>query len=307
MLLWIVNMAKILLALLVTCFLLSSAQLFADEKPHVVVVVGTHHYSANLSLPPFAMELERLGFRTTVVNGEGNPEEKTKDVLPGIEALNDADLAIFYVRFLNLPEKEWKPIEDYIKSGKPVIGMRTANHAFKFPDDDPRKEWNDGFGRRVLGSPYVAHQSTKTDVSLVKKYNSHPILSGLENPRWESFAKLYLTRLEPGCVPLVVGEGEGNKRILEKPFGTIQVDESETDIVAWTWKNEWGARVFATSFGHTRDFAEPSFTRMLVNGVYWALEATPPADLKVRTWDIKMAVPSKFKERKKKTTQSASE
>ena len=77
----------------------------ANDEPHVVVVVGTHHYSANRSMPRFAEELTRLGFRTTVVMGEGDPEKKTKDVLPGIDALDDADLAFFYVRFLNLPQQ----------------------------------------------------------------------------------------------------------------------------------------------------------------------------------------------------------
>ena len=35
----------------------------------------------------------------------------------------DADLAIFFMRFLKLPDEEWQPIEDYLKSGKPVIGL----------------------------------------------------------------------------------------------------------------------------------------------------------------------------------------
>jgi len=46
-------------------------------------------------------------------------------------------------------------------------------------------------------------------------------------------------------------------------------------------------------------FLVASFTRLLVNGVYWSLEKSPPEDLEVRTWDIRMAVPSKFKLRKK--------
>ena len=299
-----ISMSRALSFLCVLCLL--CGRVAAEEPLHIVVVVGTHHYSANRSMPIFAKELERLGFKATVVMGEGDPEKKTENVLPGIESLNYADLAIFYTRFLNLPQEEWGPIEAYIKSGKPVVGLRTSNHAFRFPDSDPRKEWNNGFGRRVLGSPYIAHQSTKTDIQLVKKHLSHPVLNGLMKANWESFAKLYLTRLEPGCVPLVIGEGEAKRRVLEKPFGTIAVSESETDVVAWTWKNEWGARVFATSFGHTRDFAEPSFTRMLVNGVFWALEKEPPPNLTVNTWDIEMEVPSKFRQRKAKAKDAAS-
>ena len=76
----------------------------AEDKPHAVLVVGTLHYSPELTMPKFAKELERFGFRTTVVMGEGNPEKKTENVLPGIEVLKDADLVIFFMRFLKLPE-----------------------------------------------------------------------------------------------------------------------------------------------------------------------------------------------------------
>ena len=290
--------AKRFLLFICGCFLFAG-NLLADEKLHVVVVVGTHHYSAHLTMPPFSKELERLGFKTTLVMGDGDPEKKTKNVLPGIEALADADVLVIYARFLNLPENEWKHVEKYFKSGKPVIGLRTSNHAFKFPVVDPRSQWNDGFGKRVLGTPYIAHQETKTNVSAVSKYKTHEILSGIPRPKWESSAKLYLTRLQPGCVPLVIGEGEGKPRLLEKKFGTIQVNLSETDVVAWTWKNEWNARVFATTLGHASDFAEESFTRMLVNSVYWAVERPQPKPSeKISTWEIQMEVPSKFKPRR---------
>ena len=158
---------------------LASAQLAAadEEKPHVVLVVGTLHYSPELTMPLFAKELEKFGFRTTVVMGEGNPEKKTENVLPGIEALAEADLAIFYMRFLKLPDKEWQPIDDYFKAGKPAIGLRTAGHAFKYPKNHPRFEWNTGFGRRVFGSPYVVHQQSKTKIKVVAENASHPIMT----------------------------------------------------------------------------------------------------------------------------------
>ena len=74
--------------------------------------------------------------------GEGNPERKTEQVLPGIEALGDADLAVFFMRFLKLPDQEWQPIEDYLKSGKPVqaklsraLALESAQRATE--TDDP--------------------------------------------------------------------------------------------------------------------------------------------------------------------------
>ena len=276
------------ISLLFLCPVANSAK--EADKPHAVLVVGTLHYSPELSLPVFAQELERFGFRTTVVMGEGNPEKKTQDVLPGIDALADADLAIFFMRFLKLPDKEWKPIEDYLKSGKPVIGLRTANHSFKYPKDHPRYEWNDGFGRRALGTPYIVHQAGTTDIKVNLKNAGHPIMTNVKKSEWVSPGTLYLARLEKGCLPLASGSGKGRARLLKKSFGEIQVKEFETAVVAWAWQNEWGGKVFGTSFGHPGDFAEESFNRMLVNACHWAVEnPLPAADAKITTWDIERA------------------
>ncbi len=107
---------------------------------------------------------------------------------------------------------------------------------------------------------------------------------------WVSPGTLYLTRLEGGCVPLLTGTGKGKARLLEKGFGPIQVNESEADIVAWAWENEWGGKVFGTSLGHPGDFAERAFTRMLVNSVCWAVDRPlPGADVAISTWQIERA------------------
>ena len=276
---------KLLVAALALC-LYDSQTLCGTEQPHVVLVVGTHHYEPHLTLPVFAKELERLGCRTSLVIGDGDPEKKVQNVLPGIEALAEADVAILHLRFLQLPDREWKIVEDYIKSGKPIIALRTTNHAFNYPKGHPRYAWNDGFGQRVLGTPYVVHQKGETDITTVAKYRSHPILTGIKTD-WVSPGSLYLTRLQSGCTPLIIGTGKGRMRLVEKAFGPIQVNETESDIVAWVWENEWGARVFSTSLGHIGDYAEESFTRMLVNSVYWAVDRpVPSADEEIATWSI---------------------
>ena len=258
-----------------------------DDKPHAVIVVGTLHYSPELTMPVFAKELERFGFRTTVVIGEGNPERKTKNVLPGIEILADADLVIFFMRFLKLPDSEWQPIEDYLKSGKPMIGLRTANHSFKYPAGHKRFSWNDDFGKRALGTPYIVHQSSTTQISVVENSLQHPIMTNVTKSKWVSPGTLYLTRLEDDCIPLVNGSGDGKARTLKKAFGTIEVKPHESDVVAWAWKNEWGGKVFGTSFGHPGDFAEESFVRMLINAACWSVNRPlPSADQKVSTWNI---------------------
>jgi type 1 glutamine amidotransferase len=285
-------MKKLRCLFVLTIALVDSLIAFAaeDSRPHAVLVVGTKHYSPELSLPVFATELERLGFRTTVVMGDGDPEKKTENVLPGIEVLSEADVVLFFMRFLKLPDAQWQPIEDYVKSGKPVIGLRTANHSFKYPKGHARYQWNDGFGRRVLGTPYIVHQTSPTQISVIGKNRSHPIMTHVPETTWQSEGTLYLTRLQGGCVPLLSGTGQGKVRLLEKDLGTILVNQSEADIVAWTWRNEWGGKVFSTSLGHPADFAQESFTRMLVNSVCWATgQPIPPADQRITTWKIERA------------------
>ena len=281
---------RIFLSLFVLVSLPSGVvELWADDKPHAVLVVGTLHYSPEKSMPLFAEELERFGFKTTVVVGEGNPERKDHPVLPGIEALYHADLAIFFMRFLTLSEEELKPIYDYVTSGKPIVGLRTSSHSFIYPEGHRYFKWNDGFGRRTLGTPYIFHQRGTTECELVEQFSDHPILAHVESKTFTSAGTLYLTRLEPGCIPLVIGTGHGKSRLAMKTSGPVVAAETEKDIVAWAWENEWGGRVFGTSFGHPGDFAESAIVRILINGACWAADhPLPPANAQLNTWQIRM-------------------
>ncbi|MFT4687940.1 MAG: ThuA domain-containing protein [Verrucomicrobiia bacterium] len=291
---------KLLKPLLLLALLLVTPASGADRKPHAVFLLGTLHYSPELTMPVFAKELERFGFRTTLVRGEGNPEKKTENVLPNIGVLKDADVVIFFSRFMKLPDSEWQLIEDYLKSGKPVIGLRTANHSFKYPKDHPRFAWNDGFGRRALGTPYVVHQSSETQIKVVAENADHPIMTHVTKREWVSPGTLYLAQLERGCVPLLMGSGKGKARLLKKAFGEIQVKEFETAPVAWAWVNEWGGKSCYSSLGHPGDFAEESFNRMLLNTICWAVDKPlPPKDAKINTWQIERVDKKKRPTKKK--------
>lgn len=264
---------------------MSSAE---DKRPHVVLVVGTLHYSPELTMPVFAEELERFGFRTTVVMGEGDPEKKTENVLPGIEVLDDADLVIFFTRFMKLPDAELKPIVQYLESGKPVIGLRTSSHSFRYAKDDPNFAWNNTFGARALGTMYIVHQSSETDVRLIAENMNHPIMTNVTKRSWVSPGTVYLGFKGEGYLPLLMGSGTGKPRLLNRHFGQFQTQALETATVAWAWENEWGGKVFGTSLGHPGDFAEESFVRMMINAASWATgKELPSADAKISTWNIK--------------------
>lgn len=272
-------MKRILKTFFIAASLCAVNLAIAADKPHAVIVVGTHHYSPQKTMPQFAAELQKLGFETTVINPDWDPE-KDKRGLPGIEALESADVGIFFTRFLKLDEEQLKPVITFLESGKPVVGFRTSTHAFNYPKDHPRAELNDSFGRDALGTPYQIHLAGATEVTLAEAAKEHPILTGVEQAKWVSPGTLYLTKPESGITPLLMGTGSprGKKaQVRTNQFGTHNLEPVMTDTIAWVWENKWGGRTFTTSLGHVGDFAVPESMRVMVNGVFWAAGLDVPS------------------------------
>ena len=131
----------------------------------VVLVSGDEEYRSEEALTQLAKILAtHHGFTCTVLyaidpkTGEISPNEQKN--IPGLESLRKADLLVIATRFRNLPDEQMKEIDDYLRAGKPVVGMRTATHGFNIPKDrayahygngyaGEKKEWTDGFGRAV--------------------------------------------------------------------------------------------------------------------------------------------------------------
>ena len=251
----------------------------AAAKPRLVFVVGTHHYSPELTMPPLAREMERLGFRTTVVLPPGDPEENKNGAgLPGLEALATADAAVFFLRFLTLGDEQFAHLERFLKSAKPLVGLRTSTHSFRYQEDHPRFCWNEDFGKRVLGTGYLCHMRSETECRVIEQAQRHPILTGVGSTPFVSPGQLYITDLSAGCSPLLLGAGIADREhLVQDRFRTRWIAKTATDIVAWTWQNALGARVFGTTLGHPGDFEVPQIMRLVVNGIHWAVGVAPPA------------------------------
>jgi len=106
---------------------------------HVVLIAGDDEYRSEEALPMLGKILaKRHGFRCTVlfpVNDEGVVQPNHQTNIPGMHLVKDADLLIFGLRFRNLPDDQMKAFDDYVESGKPMIGVRTSTHAFKIPKE----------------------------------------------------------------------------------------------------------------------------------------------------------------------------
>jgi hypothetical protein len=240
----------------------------AQKKPLIVFVTGDHEYGGEQTLPLLAAELEKTyHFQTKVLTSF--PNQNGEKNIPGMEALKDADLAVFYLRWRQLVPEQLALIEEYLKTGKPVMGFRTTTHAFNFPKNHPSEKWN-AFGEFALNAPpgwggkaahtHYGHESS-TDVSVIEKAKNHPILTGVE-PNFHVRSWLY--RVLPdyptkGSEWLLMGKAVNpDKAAIENP-------------VAWVGTNSFGAKIFTTTMGHPEDFSVESFQRLLVNAIHWEL------------------------------------
>ncbi len=230
---------------------------------HVIFVAGEDEYKSELTLPDLASEVgATLGVQTSVLTAQ--PDPKNSSNIPGLDALDEADVAVFYMRFRTLPPEQVAAIERYLKAGKPVVGFRTSTHAFRYPEGHPLVSWNH-FGAKVLGAPWIYHygHESSTDVAVRAGAEEHPILQGV--PR--SFhVRSWLYHVVPDYPPAsaeVLLDGSS--------VGPSSRPERQVNPVAWTWVHWGGGRVFTTTMGHPEDFELPAFRQLAVNGVQWAL------------------------------------
>lgn len=260
----------------------------ADSGPgkgkHLVFIASDHEYRGEETLPALARILaKRHGFKCTVVFGvdEDGVIKPGESNVPGIEVLDSADLMVVFLRFQNWPDQQMQHFVDYLDRGGPIVGLRTATHAFKIPKDRkfakysngyPGEEFKDGFGRQILGEKWAGHyggnhrQSTRLDT--VPDSANHPILRGVKDV-WAQCGGYNADPLPPVYVlamaqPLLGMQPDSPADPKRKPVPG-----------AWTrsyrGKSGKSGRVFTTTYGASNDLENEGFRRMLVNACFWAV------------------------------------
>jgi hypothetical protein len=179
-----------------------------------------------------------------------------------------------------------KHLVDYIESGRPIIGLRTATHAFNNGEGKyaryswTSKDWEGGFGRQVLGETWISHHGhhgkESTRGIFAPDMEQHPILRGIKSGEIWGPTDVYGVRLPlpQDSQPLVLGLVVAGMKQDDPPVEGAKNDPMMP--VAWikTYKGEQGktARIFTTTMGASQDLSNEAFRRLLVNAVYWALE-----------------------------------
>ena len=233
----------------------------ADTRPHVVFLLGEREYRTAESLQAFADgHLSPKGLRCTFVHAASH-DGAGRNLFPGFDAVRTADLLFVSMRRRALKVAHLNLVRAHLKAGRPLVGIRTASHAFDTRGKGPagHADWK-AFDPDVLGGSYHGHHGNthKTRVTVIAAAAEHPILRGFEP--FTSSGSLYNVRpLAPTAGPLLRGTIPG----------------AEPEPVAWT-HTHGKARVFYTSLGHWDDFANSGFVRFLANGVWWALNKPVP-------------------------------
>ncbi len=250
---------------------------------HIVFIAGDHEYRSEETLPAMARILAKHhGFKCTVlfdIDADGHISAGDPSNIPGLEALASADLAVVFLRFQHLPAEQMRHVDEYLKRGGPVVGLRTATHAFsgtkepyaKYNYNAKEPGYELGFGHQVLGQTWVGHYGANhrqsTRITIVEDKKAHPILRGVKDI-WVQ-AGGYVGKPTAG-------------EILTKaqPLNGMTPD-SPADATKPPMPSEWTrsyksasgkvGRVFTTLYGTSEDITNDGYRRMVVNGVFWAL------------------------------------
>ncbi len=235
---WILSLA---------CFFLGMAADAGEKSPplHVCLVSGSVEYDSDTSLTVLQKTLEKnYGVKCS------RAFRKTDNDLPGLDNLKNCDVLVLFTRHLTIDGEQLELVKKYCLAGKPLVGIRTASHAFQ--------NWLD-LDKEVLGGNYKMHYPAGpvTDVKFTDLGMSHPILAGVKP--FKSQASLYRnTGLAKDAQVLLTGTIPGH-----------------TEPIAWT-RTYKGGRIFYTSLGHQTDFEEQNFVRMIANATFWTAAKKGP-------------------------------
>ena len=262
---------------------------------HIVFIASDHEYRGEETCPAIARLLAKhYGFKCTVLFGlddEGHIKAGSSNV-PGMEALDDADMMFLFLRFLAPDDASMAHFEAYLDRGGPVLGLRTTTHAFKglsgkyekynfrFGGDDYKL----GFGRQVLGETWAGHyghnHKCSTRLDAIPEQAGHPVLTGVKDMHTKAGA--YSAKPMPGSVILA------NNQVLKTMEQGSEPLEGKPPMPAlWvrSYKSKSGSegRVFCSTQGASEDIVNEGFRRCVVNGVFWCmgLEKEIKADMDV--------------------------
>lgn len=207
----------------------------------VCMISGSFEYDSEESLSIFKeyLKTRQLDIETTMIIYESEDDQQS------LQVLESTDVMVLFTRRLNTKGEELERFKSYCNLGKPIVGIRTASHAYQNYLE---------FDRDVLGGSYAGHfgHGPIAHVQTERENTDHPILEGILD--FDSYGSLYRN---PGNAMDVI------------TLLTASTSAGNREPVAWA-RIYNGGRVFYTSLGHPQDFGVDHFLVLLTNAILWA-------------------------------------
>ncbi len=257
---------------------------------HIVFLANDHEYRSEETCPALAKILAKhQGFKCTVLFGideDGNIEPGAGNV-PHLEVLKEADLLVFFTRFMSLSDEQVQHIADYTERGGPIVGMRTSTHCFneqggswkKFNYNYKGEDYQGGFGKQIFGntwnkktgqSHYGKNHNEGGTFTAVESAKANPIMTGVAP--FHAYSGAYKSQPPADATPII------EVQVLKTFEPSTKLNTKRAKVNAgWTRDHytapsgeKKDARVVYTSIGASEDLKDANTRRFLVNSCLWA-------------------------------------
>ncbi|MEI6538163.1 MAG: ThuA domain-containing protein [Planctomycetota bacterium] len=255
---------------------------FEPPKPgkvvkHIVLISGDEEYRSEETMPMLGKILsQKHGFKCTVLfafgpDGADYLDSNNQQGLRGMESLDSADLMIIATRFRHPDAEQAKHVAAFLNAGKPVIGLRTATHAFQGGEKIGDSLTYDQFGLKILGEQWVSHHGNhkvEGARSVVEPgAEQHVILHGVSDIFAPSdvYGVTHLTAADAILLRGAITES------LDPESKTLLDDERNKPMQPLAWLHGYTApngkagHSFCTTAGASLDFVDADLRRLIVN------------------------------------------
>lgn len=258
----------------------------------VVLVAGDEEYRTEESMPMLAKILaKKHGFNCIVIfstdEKAGYIDPNNQKNIRGTETLADADLLIIGTRFRQLPDEHLAHFAKFLNAGKPVIGFRTATHAFTGAAKTGDFKWSE-FGLKILGEKWVSHHGQH------KKEGTRSVFetANLKNPVLRGVEEIFGTSDVYGVKNLdlskatILLRGAVTSSLNDRSLPIEGPKNNPMQALAWLFNytapdGRTQGKSFCTTMGAAVDFVDEDLRRLIVNAAYHltGLEVPAKADV----------------------------